>query len=96
MAREVVWSGPAWKDLTSACDYIAQESPSAAAALFVRVIEAARSLESFADRGRRIAGSLDLAKRELLVSPYWLRYRVAETTVEILSLFHSARSQQET
>ena len=48
MAREVVWTVPAWEDLESAANYIARDSIAYAAAFVPEVGDAAVSLSEFA------------------------------------------------
>ena len=52
MARQVVWSEAAWRDLEQTADYIAEDSPGYAAAFVERIDEKAESLDEFALRGR--------------------------------------------
>ena len=50
VAREVVWTEPAWEDLTGAADYIARDSENYAATFVQEIKEAAASLAQFAER----------------------------------------------
>jgi plasmid stabilization system protein ParE len=59
MAREVVWTDPAWEDLEAAAEYIARDSD-AYAAVFVEEIKAAQIVPETGDP----------SIRELLVRPY--------------------------
>ncbi len=91
MAREVVWTSPAWDDLEAAAEYIARDSEAYAAA-FVREIKvAAESLSEMADRGMVVPEFGDPAIREFLVRPYRLVYRSRQEEVTILALVHRAR-----
>ena len=69
MARDVVWTEPAWEDLTAAADYIARVSPAYAATFVQEVKEAAASLAEFAERGQVVPEFADYTIRELLISP---------------------------
>lgn len=91
MARTVVWSEPAWHDLEQVADYIAQDSLHYAATFVREVRDAARSLATFAERGRIVPELNDPAVRELLVGRYRLMYRLAESTVQIVAFVHGAR-----
>jgi toxin ParE1/3/4 len=91
VARTVVWSETAWHDLEQAADYIAQDSRHYAAAFVREVRDAARSLATFAERGRIVPELSDPAVRELLVGRYRLMYRLAESTVQIVAFVHGAR-----
>jgi len=96
MAREVVWTEPAWEDLAAAADYIARDSENYAAAFVEEVKEAAASLAQFAERGQVVPEFADHAIRELLIKPYRLVYEVAEDKVLILTLIHGARRKWRT
>ena len=49
MAREIIWTDPAWEDVENAANYIAQDSEFYAAAFIGEIKEAAASLVNFAD-----------------------------------------------
>ena len=91
MARTVVWSEPAWRDLEQVADYIAQDSCHYAATFVREVRDAARSLGMFAERGRIVPELNDPVVRELLVGRYRLMYRVAASTVHVVAFVHGAR-----
>ena len=67
MARQIVWSDPAWDDLEAAAEYIARDSESYAAAFVQNVKEAAASLAQFAERGQIVPEISNESIRELLV-----------------------------
>jgi len=96
MAREVVWTEPAWEDLAAAADYIARDSESYAAAFVDEVKEAAASLAQFAERGQVVPEFADHRIRELLIKPYRLVYEVTDDKVLILTLIHGARRKWRT
>lgn len=91
MARRVVWTEPAWDDLSAAADFVARDSAGYAAALVQEVKKAAASLADFAERGQVVPEFDDDTMRELLVRPYRLIYQVSDDTVVILALVHGAR-----
>jgi plasmid stabilization system protein ParE len=72
MARHVVWTETAWRDLERIADYIAEDSPGYAAAFVRRVWDRSRSLETLAERGRVVPEVGDPAVRELVISSYRL------------------------
>ncbi len=72
MAREIVWTDPAWDDVENAADYIAQDSKFYAAAFVQEIKEAAASLANFAERGQIVPEFRDDSIRELLVRSYRL------------------------
>jgi toxin ParE1/3/4 len=90
MAREVVWTDPAWNDLEAAADYVARDSAAYAAVFVQEVRDAAASLSEFADRGQVVPEFSDETIRELLVAPYRLVYRISSGGVAILALVHGA------
>ena len=91
MAREVVWTEPAWQDLEAAADFIARDSESYAAAFLQEVKASVTSLTQFAERGRTVPEFGNQRIRELLVTPYRLVYEVSDDRVLVLALIHGAR-----
>ena len=91
MAREVIWTEPAWQDLEAAADFIARDSESYAAGLVQEVKESVTSLTQFAERGRMVPEFRNQGIRELLVGSYRLVYEVSDDRVLILALIHGAR-----
>jgi toxin ParE1/3/4 len=91
MAREVIWTDPAWDDLEAAAEYIARDSESYAAAFVQEAKTAAASLSEMAERGQIVPEFRDPLIRELLVRPYRLVYRLDARHVTILAVIHGAR-----
>lgn len=91
MAREVVWTEPAWEDLEAASEYIARDSAYYAAAFVREVRRAAESLSEFAERGQIVPELRDPTIRELLVRSYRLVYSVSSSQVTIIAVIHGAR-----
>jgi len=91
MARKVVWTETAWRDLEHTADYIAEDSLGYAAAFVRRIRGQARSLDELSHRGRVVPELEDSSVRELLVGNYRLLYEIHEKTVYILGLIHGAR-----
>ena len=91
MAREVIWTEPAWHDLEAAADFIARDSESYAAAFVQEVKDSMASLTQFAERGRWVQEFGNQRIRELLVRPYRLIYEVSDDRVLVLALIHGAR-----
>ena len=88
---QVVWTRGATSDLRAIRAYVAEFSPLAAQRLAARLVAAARSLESAADRGRPIARG----RRELaVVPPYLIRYVREGERVVILEVRHGARDPE--
>jgi toxin ParE1/3/4 len=93
MARDVVWTEPAWEDLEAAAEYIARDSEFYAAALVQEAHEAADTLADFADRGQTVPEFSDESIRELLVKPYRLVYKLTDGHVFIVAFIHGFQPQ---
>ena len=91
MAREIVWTDPAWEDLEAAAEYIARDSEAYAAAFVEEIKAAAASLSEMAERGQIVPEIRDASILELLVRPYRLVYQLHERQVRILAIIHGAR-----
>jgi toxin ParE1/3/4 len=91
MAREVVWTEPAWEDLEAAAEYIARDSEFYAAALVQEAHEASASLADFAERGQTVPEFADESIRELLVKPYRLVYKLTDDHVFIVAFIHGSQ-----
>lgn len=75
MAREVVWTDPAWDDLEAAAEHITRDSEAYAAAFVEDIKAAATSLAEMAERGQVVPEIGDASIRELLVRAYRLVYQ---------------------
>ncbi len=86
----LVWFRRAIRDLAAIRAYVAQDNPTAAQQLGMRLEQAAILLVTQPSMGRpgRVHGT-----RELIVSgtPYLIPYRVRGQRIEILRVFHTAR-----
>lgn len=85
----VLWSSPAKQDRYAIALYIAQDNVDAACALLEELDHAARRLEQFPALGRegRVEGT-----RELVIHKHYiLVYEMAEQTLTVLAVLHSAR-----
>ncbi|UUL82885.1 type II toxin-antitoxin system RelE/ParE family toxin [Sphingomonas qomolangmaensis] len=86
----VSWSIAASVELQAIIDFIDLSDSPAADRLGRRLAAAARSLDTFPNRGCEIAPGI----RQLsVVYPYLIRYRVAGDRFEILSVRHGARDE---
>jgi toxin ParE1/3/4 len=91
MAREIGWAESASDDLAEIAGYIGKDSEFYAAAVVRELIEAARSLDLFAERGRVVPEYRDPAIRELLVRDYRLVYEVSEKAINVLRIVHGSK-----
>jgi toxin ParE1/3/4 len=87
---KIVWTGPARQDLRQVFEYIAGDSPKATSKLLAVIKECAALLQDNPHMGRlgRVNGT-----RELIIigTPYILPYRVKDSQIQILAVFHGAR-----
>jgi len=86
--RAVAWADAARQQLDDALAYVAEDSPSAAAGLLERLLQASASLEILAERGRIVPEKPDDSLRELLVHPFRLVYQVRHREVIVLAVLH--------
>jgi toxin ParE1/3/4 len=91
VAKRIVWTQSAWRDLEAIADYIAQDSPYYAASFVRETRLYARSLGRLSMRGHVVPEIGDKTIRELIVHSYRLIYKVEGTRVAILGVVHGAR-----
>ena len=91
MARTLGWTETATQDLQEAAEFIGRDSRFYAAALVRETRAAARSLRTFAERGRVVPEIDAVDIREIFVGSYRLIYQVTDERVFILSFVHGAR-----
>ena len=91
MAWQVKWTEVAQDDLDKIASYIAKDSENYAAAFVREVLDAARSLEQLAQRGRMVPEWHDMSIRELIVRNYRLIYQLEQPTASIIGVVHGAR-----
>ncbi len=91
---QVKWLRKALNNLDEIAEFIAQENPAAARQVVARLDAAAKSLCHHPQMGRpgRVAGTRELALPDL---PFIIPYRVRQSTVEILRVFHTRRRRPE-
>jgi addiction module RelE/StbE family toxin len=91
---QVKWTSRARRDLSSVEAYIAQDNPTAAIDTVLKIIAATETLAGFADTGRpgRVPDT-----RELVITglPYIIPYRVSNSIVVILRVYHTSRKWPE-
>jgi toxin ParE1/3/4 len=90
-AMKLTWSPQAKQDVAALFVYVAEDNPMAAHRIVAQVALSVEQLLSHPAMGRpgRVPGT-----RELVVSrtPYIVPYRVRGQEIEILRVFHAARS----
>ena len=91
MVRTIRWTDTATQDIEEAAAFIGRDSRSYAAALVQESRAAARSLRTFAERGR-VVPEIDVPEiRELFIGNYRLIYQVTADCVFILAFVHGTR-----
>jgi toxin ParE1/3/4 len=90
---KVHWLLRAVEDLEQIHDFIAENSPAAAASETRKVLDAVTRLGEFPASGR--SGRVP-ETRELVVSSYIVAYRVKAGAVQVLRVLHAARRWPET
>jgi len=86
---ELVWTEESQRWLKDIFDYIAQDSPEAAASVVAGIYDRAQTLLQFPESGYRYEGSPEDV-RILLYGHYRIAYKVAGDVVIILGVFHGA------
>ncbi len=94
MARKVIWAYAAEEDLEAAASCIRRDSPVYAASFVDRALEAGRSLNEFAERGRIVPELRDSSIREIFVYSYRFVYRIEDDRISIVALIHGRRDFQ--
>jgi plasmid stabilization system protein ParE len=97
MVCKITWSPRALEDLRDAVRYIRRDDPEAARRFGLKLIGKAESLASFPERGRVIRKFQNPMIREIFLGPYRIAYRIRRdpASVEIVRLWHGARSEEE-
>jgi toxin ParE1/3/4 len=88
---KVVWSPEAIEDVESIARYIGRDSEFYARAVATRIVQIARSIESFPWMGRVVPELEDEKIRERLVYSYRIVYQVQATRILIVAVIHGAR-----
>lgn len=87
----VRWTPAAAADLEEISNYLKDKHPSYRQPTILKLYEGIRSLKEFPNRGRQ---GREEGTRELVFSPlpYIVAYRIKGQDVEVLRIFHAARS----
>jgi plasmid stabilization system protein ParE len=95
VSRRLRFSTFALRQLESALAYIADESPKAARKLERAIVARLRRLKRHPSLGRMVP-ELGLAdRREVVVSPFRIIYRVTDDEVRVLAVIHGRRRLEE-
>lgn len=90
MTRAIRWTVRAVRRLDQVGAYIARDDPSAAARVVARLISGVDLLAEHPAMGRvgRLPGTRELVFADI---PYIVAYRVGATTIDILTVMHTAQ-----
>jgi toxin ParE1/3/4 len=88
--RVVVWTPSARDCLDEILEYIAADSPSAAAKVLEVILAATESLSVFSERGRVVPEVENRAIREIFVYRFRIMYQVSSSDVRVLAVLHGA------
>ena len=75
--------------------YIYRDNPSAAVAFRKNAEKVIAHLKRFPESGRSVPEFPDLPFREVIVRPYRFFYKIKDTTVWIIAVWHSAQLAEE-
>lgn len=88
---DVVWRPQALRDLEAIETYYSEVAPDFASLFVAGAFEATERLSDFPNAGRIVPEIGDGAIRELIYRQYRIIYVGMEDTVEVLTIYHSAR-----
>ena len=89
--HQVVWTQGARNSLDQVLEYIAEDSPVAAARFLEVVLDTAQSLSFLAERGRIVPELRREDIREVFVYSYRMLYEVTGSEIHIVAFLHGAR-----
>jgi toxin ParE1/3/4 len=92
--KRVTWSASALADVEAIAAYIARDSEHYASVVVERMLEAAASLATLAERGRVVPELADTSIREVFVYSWRLVYRVQPNEVTVLTVVHQKQHFQ--
>lgn len=95
---DVFWAGIAKNDLKEIIEYIASDNPVQAIKTLKKIKQKASRLYTFPERGRIVPELQDqgiLIYRELIVPPWRIIYRIAETKVYVLSVLDARQNVED-
>ena len=91
MAKEIIWTVSAFKDLQNIVSYISEDSAYYAMSFYEDVMDKALTLMEFPHRGRIVPELDDPNMRELFIHKYRLIYQISNNNVIITTIIHGAR-----
>ena len=91
MDFRVVWSPEAPDDLDAVAEYVARDSAFYARVVVDKILETARGLRQFPERGRVVPELADDCIREIFAYSYRIIYQATNEAIVILALVHGKR-----
>lgn len=91
MARTIVWSEEALRDVDDIAAYIARGSRHYASTFVSKIFRAAEGVQLFAEAGAMLPEYEREDIREIFVGNYRLIYRITPDEVTVLTVVHGAR-----
>lgn len=88
---EIIWSPQAIENVEAIKRYISDDSPIYAQLVAEKLVAAVERLGVFPEPGRVVPEFRDPRLREILWRDYRLVYRLSETKIEIVTVFHGAQ-----
>lgn len=95
MPSKIFWTRQAREDLRAVRNHIARDAPATASAYVRRLRESVDRLRDFPFSGEVVPEIGREEIREVIQGNYRLIYRVSESRVDILTVFHGARILRE-
>ena len=88
---EVRWTPQAADDLEAITEFIAQDSPQYASLFAVDTVAAIERIGAFPMIGRVVPEKNDPSIREIILGNYRIVYRLRDSIVQVLTIYHGAR-----
>jgi len=88
---KIIWTPQSLSDLDSVAEYIAKDSIYYAILFVENIIKSVESLELFPQMGRVVPEYQNKSIREIFYKSYRIIYEIQNTTIDILTIFHSSR-----
>ena len=92
---KVRFSARARADLQEIFDFIASDSEIFAERTIEKLIQITKNLSKFPESGRIIKHPVDFQLREWIYRNYRIAYRLCEGAVEIITIHHTSRRDEE-
>ena len=88
---EIIWSGPALRDLEQILTHIAKDSPYYASKTVDEIIGITTTLKYFPKSGRIVPEYRNTRMREIFYKAYRVIYEILPQQVQIVTIIHGSR-----